>query len=126
MGWRLVTATPLELNMNCRITENEIQEFMREFADDLESQEMLRLLRLLGRHPYTRFSRSALAESLDMKPRDIDRTISRLKAKGLLCTVEGKETALYALTDNESWRRLITKTAALDFRQLAMLEGRLI
>jgi len=111
--------------MNCRMTEDEIQIFMREFADDYESPEMLRLLRLLGRHPYTRFSRLALADSLDMKPKDIDRTINRLKAKGMLQTIEGKATALYALTESGPWRELITKTATLDFRQLSLLEERL-
>jgi hypothetical protein len=109
--------------MECLITENEIKDFMREFGDDSESQEMLRLL---GRHPYTRFNRLALCDSLDMKPKDIDRTIDRLKARGVVQTIEGKATALYALADSGPWRDLITKTAALDYRQMVKIEARLI
>jgi DNA-binding MarR family transcriptional regulator len=107
--------------MDCSMTKNEIELFMREFADDYESKEMLRLL---GRHPYCRFNLLALADSLDMKPKDIGRTLNRLQEKGLVRTIEGKATALYALTENESWRDLITKTAALDYRQMATLETR--
>lgn len=107
--------------MDCCITNNDIQDFMREFGDDCESQEMLRLL---GRHPYTRFNRGALADSLDMKLKDIDRTINRLKAMGLLQTIESKMTSLYALTESEPWHDLIRKTAALDYRQLTILEVR--
>jgi DNA-binding MarR family transcriptional regulator len=106
--------------MNCSVTENEIRIFIREFADDYDSREVLRLL---GRHPYTRFNLSALADSLDMKPKDVGRTINRLEEKGLVRTIECKATALYALTENESKRDLITKTAALDYRQMATLDA---
>ncbi|WP_076003761.1 hypothetical protein [Dehalogenimonas formicexedens] len=102
------------------MTKVEIELFMREFADDYESKEMLRLL---GRHPYCRFNLQALADSLGMKPKDLGRTINRLQEKGLVRTFESKDKALYALTENEAWRDLITKTAALDYRQMANLES---
>lgn len=100
--------------MDNGIDRLEIQQFMRQFAGDYESREMLRLL---GRHPFTRFNRLALADSLHMRLGDVDRAIDQLKEKGLLVTIENQPTALYALTGTAPWHDIVRKTAALDYRQ---------
>ena len=103
--------------MDCGIDRDGTRQFMRQFAGDYESREMLRLL---GRHPFTRFNRLALADSLRMRLCDVDRAINHLKDKGLLVTLDGQKTALYTLTSVEPWHDMIRKTAALDYRQFLL------
>ncbi|AKG53403.1 hypothetical protein DGWBC_0728 [Dehalogenimonas sp. WBC-2] len=103
--------------MDCGIDKDELRQFMRQFAGDYESREMLRLL---GRHPFTRFNRLALADSLRMRLCDVDRAINHLKDKGLLITIDGQKTALYTLTAVEPWHDMVRKTAEQDYCQFLL------
>ena len=100
--------------MNEHESEAEIREFIRQFADDPQIQEMLLFL---GRHPYTRFNKPALVDSLNMHPVAVDNTVKRLAEKGLVTKSQTNGNAVYSLTTAEPYHDLVKRTALLSPRQ---------
>src|SRR5208283_1337692 len=104
--------------MNDMESEAEIREFIRQFADDPQIQEMLLFL---GRHPYTRFNKPALVDSLNMNPKVVDNKVKLLAEKGLVTKIQTNGSAVYSLTAAEPYHDLVRRTAQLTPRQRQLI-----
>ena len=104
--------------MSDRLAEERLCHFLKEFADDQCSRE---ILLLLGRHPHTRLSRLAIVHALDGGRLDTERALRLLGERGLLNRGNGNGVSLYSLTDSEPLRGLVQQMAALDRGQWKLL-----
>ncbi|MFH0913743.1 MAG: hypothetical protein V1849_00445 [Chloroflexota bacterium] len=89
-------------------------QFIKEYEDD---QYCLEILHFLGRHPSTRFSRSALFYALKGGRLYLERALKRLISQRLLKLYTRNNEALYSLTEDSSLRALVAELARLEWCQ---------
>ena len=100
--------------------EDKISHLVREYGDDHCS---LDLLMFFGRHPYARFSRMAIAHSIDAQRLNIDRPLKQLITDGLVRMYVENGLTVYSLTEDASLCELVTLLVSLDwYRWQTMLK----
>ena len=91
--------------------EDKLNHLVREYGDDHCS---LDLLMFFGRHPYARFSRMAIAHSIDAQRLNIDRPLKQLITAGLVRMYVENGLPVYSLTEDESLCGLVVQLDNLD------------
>ncbi len=94
--------------------------FIKEYADDQYC--LLELLRFLGRHPNTRYSRLVIVHAMNSRKLYTERAIRYLVAKGVLRAHVAENTApSYSLTEEEPLRSIALDLARFDWCQWQMV-----
>jgi hypothetical protein len=104
--------------------EDELAKCVHNYADDRCS--LLELLRFLGKHPYTRFSRAAVVMGLRNQGVFVERGLKYLVAGGIVTTETEKEIQFFSLTSNEPVRDWALKLGSLDWCQWQSLMRNLV
>jgi hypothetical protein len=100
--------------------EDKVSNFIKSFADDLCS---LELLLFFSRHPNARFNRSAVTHALTTKQYDTGVALKRLTEQKLIIICLEHGITLYALTKEEPARSLALELINIDQKQWqALLE----
>jgi len=94
--------------------QDSLSNFIREFADDLYS---LELLLFFSRHPHARFNRTAVLHAVITKQFDTALALKRLIDKKLVVTSCENGINLFALTKEEPWHSLAAQLTTIDQRQ---------
>ncbi len=89
--------------------------FIKEYKDDQYC--LLELLRFLGRHPNTRYSRQVIVHAMNSRKLYTERAIRYLVAKGVLRAHIEKTVPFYSLTEEEPLRSIALDLARLDWCQ---------
>jgi hypothetical protein len=97
------------------VIEDELARFVQNYADDRGS--LLELLRFLGKHPYTRFSRAAIILALKKQGILVDRGLKYLIANGVVSTETENKIQLYSLKTSDDVGNWALALVALDWRQ---------
>jgi hypothetical protein len=92
--------------------EDKLNNIVKVYGDDNCS---LDLLMFLGKHPHTRFSRMAIAHSIDAQRLNIDRPLKQLLTDGLIRMYVENGLTVYALTEDASLCGLVTQLVSLDW-----------
>ncbi len=87
----------------------------RNYADERWS--LLELLRFLGKHPYTRFSRAAIVNALRQQGVFVERALKYLVETGLITVEAENNINLYSLASKEPMRSWAEELVRLDWRQ---------
>ena len=85
--------------------EEKLCEFIKAYADD---PYCIELLLLLGKHPYTRFSRLAIANSLNTRWPYIELALKRLLKEEVIKESIERNTYLYSLKSDNTLRSLVS------------------
>lgn len=85
--------------------EENLCKFIRRYADD---PYCIELLLLLGKHPCTRFSRMAIADSLNTRWPYIEVALKRLTSEGVITICVESNTYLYSLKPDDALRSLVS------------------
>ena len=92
--------------------EDKLGQLIKEYGDDRCS---LELLMFLGKHPHARFSRMAIAHSIDAQRLNIDRPLKQLITNGLIRMWVENGLPLYSLTEDESLGGVVSQLVNLDW-----------
>jgi hypothetical protein len=95
--------------------EDELAKCVQNYADDRCS--LLELLRFLGKHPFTRFSRAAVVIALRNQGVFVERGLKYLVASGIVATETEKEIQLFSLSSNAPVRDWALELGRLDWCQ---------
>jgi hypothetical protein len=95
--------------------EGKLAKCVQDYADDRCS--LLELLRFLGKHPYTRFSRSAIVLALRNQGVLVGRGLRYLVDNGIVTFEEEQKIELYSLTSREPMRNWALELVRLDWCQ---------
>jgi DNA-binding transcriptional ArsR family regulator len=95
--------------------EGKLAKCVQNYADDRCS--LLELLRFLGKHPYTRFSRAAIVLALRNQGVFVERGLKYLVDNGIVTFEEEKKIQLYSLTGSEPMRNWALELVRLDWCQ---------
>jgi hypothetical protein len=94
--------------------KDDLCNFIKEFADDLYS---LELLLFFSRHPNARFNRTAVLHAVITKQFDTGITLKKLIDKKLVVTYSENGITLYALTKEEPSHTTAAQLISIDQRQ---------
>jgi hypothetical protein len=97
------------------IIEGKITQLIKEYSDD--GYCLLELLRFLGRHPHTRFSRLVIIHALNSQRLYTERAIRYLVNKGVVRIYTENNVLFYSLTEADDLRDLALNLAGLDWYQ---------
>ena len=92
--------------------EDKLSKMVKEYGEDHCS---LELLKFLGRHPHARFSRMAIAHSIDAQRLNIDRPLKQLITAGLVRMNIENDQPVYALTEDQPLCDLVMQLVSLDW-----------
>ena len=92
--------------------EDKLCHLVREYGDDHCS---LDILMFFGKHPHARFSRMAIAHSIDAQRLNIDRPLKQLITDGLVRMYVENGLAVYSLTEDEPLCALVSQLVSLDW-----------
>ena len=95
--------------------ENELSKCVRNYTDDRYS--LLELLRFLGKHPFTRFSRAAIVLALKNQGVFVERGLRYLVENGIVAQEIENKIQLYSLTSNENVQNWALEMVKLDWCQ---------
>jgi hypothetical protein len=95
--------------------ENELSKCIQNYTDDRYS--LLELLRFLGKHPYTRFSRAAIVLALKNQGVFVERGLKYLVENGIVTQEIENQIKLYSLTSNENVQNWALELVKLDWCQ---------
>jgi hypothetical protein len=95
--------------------EGKVTQLIKEYSDD--GYCLLELLRFMGRHPHTRFSRLVIIHALNSQRLYTERAIRYLANKGVVRTHIENNVLFYSLTEANDLRDLALNLAALDWYQ---------
>ena len=95
--------------------EDQLARCVQNYADDRCN--LLELLRFLGKHPYTRFSRAAVVLALKNQGVSVERGLKYLVDKGIVTVETDNRIELYSLTCNEPVRNWALELVRLDWCQ---------
>jgi len=95
--------------------EERLSQYIRNYADDRRC--LVELLRFLGKHPYTRFSRSAVVHALKNQRVYVERSLKYLIANGVVSWASENKIHLYSLTEDGPDRNWALDLARLDWCQ---------
>ena len=93
----------------------ELTQFIREYTGDQYC--LVELLRFLGRHPNTRFSRLVIIHALNSRRLYTEKALKHLVSNGVVRTYVENNVPLYSLTEEESWRNWALDLAKFDWGQ---------
>lgn len=99
--------------------QEELSQFIREYAGDQYC--LVELLRFLGRHPNTRFSRLVIIHALNSRKLYTERALKHLASNGVVRTCTENNVPLYSLTEAEPRRNWALDLAKLDWYQWQLL-----
>jgi hypothetical protein len=103
--------------------DRKLATLIKEYTDDQYC--LLELLRFLGRHPNTRFSRLVIIHALNSRKLYTERAIRYLTAKGVVRTHIENSVPFYSLTENEPLRSLALDLARLDWCRWQLVLGQI-
>ena len=95
--------------------EDQLARCVQNYADDRCN--LLELLRFLGKHPYTRFSRAAVVLALKNQGVLVERGLKYLVDKGIVTVQNENKIELYSLTCDEPVRNWALELVRLDWCQ---------
>jgi hypothetical protein len=95
--------------------ENELSKCISNYSDDRYS--LLELLRFLGKHPYTRFSKAAIVLALKNQGVFVERGLKFLVENGIVAQEFENKIRLYSLTSNGNAHSWATELVKLDWCQ---------
>jgi len=95
--------------------EDQLAKCVQNYADDRCS--LLELLRFLGKHPYTRFSRAAIVLALRNQGVFVERGLRYLIELGIVTVETENQMQLYSLTSTEPLRNWALELVRLDWCQ---------
>lgn len=95
--------------------EDKLAKCVQNYADDRCS--LLELLRFLGKHPYTRFSRAAIVLALRNQGVFVERGLKYLIENGIVGVETDNKIQLYSLTSDEPLRNWALDLVQLDWCQ---------
>jgi hypothetical protein len=96
--------------------EDKLAKCVQNYADDRCN--LLELLRFLGKHPYTRFSRAAIVLGLRNQGVFVERGLKYLVESGIVTVeIDNNRIQLYSLTSNEPMRDAVFELVRLDWCQ---------
>ena len=93
----------------------ELSQFIIGYADDQYC--LVELLRFLGRHPNTRFSRLVILHALNSRKLYTERALKHLASNGVVRTYVENNVPLYSLTEEEPQRNWALDLAKFDWYQ---------
>jgi len=99
--------------------QEELSQFIREYAGDQYC--LAELLRFLGRHPNTRFSRLAVIHALNSRKLYTEKALKYLVSNGLVRTYVENNVPLYSLAEVEPQRKWALDLAKYDWYQWQLL-----
>jgi len=95
--------------------EEGLAQYVHNYADDRHC--LLELLRFLGKHPYTRFSRSAVVHALKNQRVNVERALRYLTANGVVSSDSENKIHLYSLAKDGPERNWALDLAKFDWCQ---------
>jgi phage replication-related protein YjqB (UPF0714/DUF867 family) len=103
--------------------EDKLCNFIKEFADDLCS---LELLLFFSRHPNARFNRTAVVHAITSKQFDTGIALKRLIDQKVVITYTENGITLYALTKEEPAHSLAAGMIHIDQRQWQVILAQIL
>ncbi len=98
-------------------------QFIREYAGDQYC--LVELLRFLGRHPNTRFSRLAVIHALNSRKLYTEKALKHLVSHGVVRNCLENNVPLYSLTEEETPRKWALDLAKFDWCEWQLLLKRI-
>ena len=95
--------------------EDKLAKCVQSYADDRCS--LLELLRFLGKHPYTRFSRAAIILAFKNQGMSVERCLRYLIEREVVSVETENKIQLYSLTCSEPQRNWALELVRLDWCQ---------
>jgi hypothetical protein len=92
-----------------------LSQFIRDYAGDQYC--LVELLRFLGQHPNTRFSRLVIIHALNSRRLYTEKALKHLVSSGVVRNSVENNVPLYSLTEEESWRNWALDLAKFDWCQ---------
>jgi len=96
-----------------------LSQFIREYAGDQYC--LVELLRFLGQHPNTRFSRLVIVHALSSQKLYTEKALQHLVSNGVVRTYVENNATLYSLTKEEPRRNWALDLAKFDWYQWQLL-----
>jgi hypothetical protein len=95
--------------------QEKLSQFIKEYTGDQYC--LVELLRFLGQHPNTRFSRLVIVHALNSRRLYTEKTLKHLVSSGVVRTSVENNVPLYSLTEEESGRNWALDLAKFDWCQ---------
>ena len=103
--------------------DNKLNNFIKEFSEDLCS---LELLLYFSRHPHARFNRSAVVHASTNRRFDSEQALKTLLEKKIVVSYIENGITLYGLTKTEPMHSLAAELVNIDQRQWQVILGQLL
>lgn len=95
--------------------EEQLVKYTENYSDDRSS--LLELIRFLGKHPYTRYSRAAIVLAFRHQSIFVERGLKYLVAKGIVTQETENKIDLYSLTSCEEIKNWVFQLVKMDWCQ---------